>query len=205
MVGELITLPLRVGVRATQLWLRVTEQTVSAAASLTGRLISGTSRGSDQPPARSFEAEQETGAAQRSGSAEDRRSDGKGRSQTADGRADKRARKPAPAPNPLLVADREPTHVSEEPQLVEEFAEPGVEEGAGAEIHVAEPWSGYDRMNAKQVIAKVVAATPAELAAVQLYESGHRRRQTILNAVNRELQNANGGGSHIQEGEITDA
>jgi hypothetical protein len=82
--------------------------------------------------------------------------------------------------------------VSEEPVLVEEFAEPGAEDGAGAELHVQEPWSGYARMNAKEVIARLAGATPAELAAVQLYESGHRGRQTIMTAVAREMPSANG-------------
>ncbi len=39
MVGELITLPLRIGVRATRLWLRATGETVALAADATGRLI----------------------------------------------------------------------------------------------------------------------------------------------------------------------
>jgi hypothetical protein len=53
-------------------------------------------------------------------------------------------------------------------------------------------------MNAKQVIARLNSATPAALAAVQLYENRHRRRQTILNAVQRELRSANGSGSRSQ-------
>jgi hypothetical protein len=90
-------------------------------------------------------------------------------------------------------------HVSEQAELVEERAEPGAEEGAGAEIHVDEPWEGYAEMNAKQVIARLAAATPAELAAVQLYETSSRRRQTILNAVKRELRSPNGGSSPSQQ------
>jgi len=81
---------------------------------------------------------------------------------------------------------------------VEEFAEPGAEEGAGAEVHINEPWEGYARLNAKQVLARLSTATPAELATVQLYESGHRRRQTILNAVQRQLRSANGRSSRSQ-------
>ena len=85
-----------------------------------------------------------------------------------------------------------PGHVSEEPELVEEFAEPGAELGAGAELHVQEPWSGYKEMNARQVIARLAEASRAELAAVQLYESRHRSRRTILTAVEREQQRTNG-------------
>jgi hypothetical protein len=94
----------------------------------------------------------------------------------------------APPPEPATLAS-EPIHVSEEPELVEEFAEPGAEEGAGAEVRVAEPWSGYHGMTAKQVIARVADATLAELAAVQLYESANRHRATVLSAVDREFRN----------------
>ncbi len=85
-----------------------------------------------------------------------------------------------------------PVHVSEEPTLVEAFAEPGAEDGAGAEVHIDEPWEGYGRMGAKEIVSRLSGATPAELAAVQLYESSHRGRQTILNAVQRELRSSNG-------------
>ena len=48
MVGELIMLPLRVGVRATQLWLRATEETVAMAAGATSRVLGAVmSRGSN--------------------------------------------------------------------------------------------------------------------------------------------------------------
>jgi hypothetical protein len=60
---------------------------------------------------------------------------------------------------------------------------------------VEPPWDWYDQMNAKQVIARLSSASTAELAAVELYESGNRGRQTILNAVERELRGANGRSS----------
>ena len=96
------------------------------------------------------------------------------------------ARPPAPS------AESEPIHVSEEPALVEELAEPGAEDGAGAEVHVVEPWEGYAGMNAREIVSRLAGASPAELAAIQLYESSHRKRQTILNAVQRELRSGNG-------------
>lgn len=89
--------------------------------------------------------------------------------------------------------------MSEEPELVEELAEPGAEEGAGAEVHVQPPWDEYEAMNAKQVISRLASASPAELAGVELYEGTHRRRQTILNAVERELRHTSGRGSHTQK------
>ena len=87
----------------------------------------------------------------------------------------------------------EPAHVSEEPVLVRESAEPGAEEGAGARITVIEPWTGYGRMNATDVIDRVRTASVAELAALRLYEARHRARRTVLAAVDRQLKLAAGG------------
>jgi hypothetical protein len=56
-----------------------------------------------------------------------------------------------------------------------------------------EPWNGYAHMNARDVIARARQASQAELAAVRLYESRHRSRQTVLAAVDRQLKLAGGG------------
>ncbi len=197
MIGKLIVLPLRVGVRATRLWLRAAEETANLAVSATGRVIGlAASRGSD-------------GSSSTVMPTPDRRSrpdDGwreDSSHQVSDGEVKAHAaasveREPpasgvvtSPEPGDTPFA-QEPPHVSEEPTLVEAFSEPGAEDGAGAEIHVEEPWDGYGQMNAKKVINRVNTATPAVLTAVQLYESTHRRRQTVLNAVDRELRSANG-------------
>jgi hypothetical protein len=76
----------------------------------------------------------------------------------------------------------EPVHVSEEPVVVAEVADPGAEDGAGAQVTVAEPWEGYRQMKASDVIDRLAAATPEEIAVVQLYESMNRRRKTVLEA-----------------------
>jgi hypothetical protein len=85
-------------------------------------------------------------------------------------------------------------HVSEEPELIREEAERGAENGAGAAITVIEPWNGYEKMSARDVIARAKTANRTELAAVRLYESRHRSRQTVLAAVDRQLKLADGGG-----------
>jgi hypothetical protein len=85
--------------------------------------------------------------------------------------------------------------VSEELAVVREAADTGAAEGAGAQVNVAEPWEGYARMDASQIVARLEQATPAELAAVKLYESGNRDRQTVLEAVDRQLKAADGSGS----------
>lgn len=257
MVGQLVMLPVRVGVRATRLWFRVVEETVTVSATATGRVIELlTSRGSGGDGAGSGPGWGEDGAggAPRSGGdgastapgsgAEDaggtapgpatstteprsRRAGAAERDEVSDStrvqarpdderpqarrdveRAQTETQTPTevhdfasppaqPAPAPPLSA--EPAHVSEEPELVEELAEPGAEEGAGAQVRVEPPWDGYGKMNAKQVLSRLASASPAELAAVELYEGSHRRRQTILNAVDRELRHANGSGSPTQE------
>jgi hypothetical protein len=99
---------------------------------------------------------------------------------------------PAPEEPPPPVP--EPVHVSEEPELVREEAEIGAEEGAGASITIDPPWEGYDRLGARDVIARLSGADAAVLAAVQLYESSHRSRQTVLVTVQRQLKAANGSG-----------
>jgi hypothetical protein len=93
----------------------------------------------------------------------------------------------------LEATTSEPTHVSEEATLVREEAEPGAEDGAGASITVAEPWNGYAKMAAREVVARLSTASSAELAAIQLYESGNRSRRMVLQAVERELRTANRG------------
>ena len=60
---------------------------------------------------------------------------------------------------------------------------------------VGEPWPGYARMTAKQVIGRLADATAAELAAVQLYESINRDRQTVRAAAERNLKLKTGRGS----------
>lgn len=198
MVGELITLPVRVGVRATRLWLRAAEETVSLAAGLTGRLMGRESHTPDPSAGPQSASAGSNGRTTPEPSFERRET-----SDTVDATRPSASQPAAPisaAPSALdTPAEPEPIHVSEEPELVEEFAEPGAEDGAGAEIHIEEPWDGYGEMNAKQIVARLSSATAAEMAAVQLYESSHRRRQTILNAAQRELRSANGGSSGSQQ------
>jgi hypothetical protein len=86
----------------------------------------------------------------------------------------------APAP--------EPVHVSEEPTLVAESAERGAEEGAGAEVHVDEPWTGYRAMTAAEITKRLRTAPPAVAAAVSLYEAGGKGRSSVLEAAARRTR-----------------
>ena len=91
-------------------------------------------------------------------------------------------------PEPEPPPEAEPVHVDTGVETVAEVAEPGAEDGAHAELSVEEPWEGYRRMNATEVQRALADAGPEALAAVRLYESTHRRRRSVLNAVDRRLR-----------------
>jgi hypothetical protein len=94
----------------------------------------------------------------------------------------------APAePAPADTFEPEPSHVDEEPVLGAEEAEAGAEEGAGAEVHVDEPWEGYATMTAADVRARLADADPEVAAAVQLYEAAHKDRSSVIEAAARRL------------------
>jgi hypothetical protein len=98
---------------------------------------------------------------------------------------------PAPpvADSPPAVPDELiPDHVDEEVVLVAELAEEGAEDGAGPELHVDEPWDAYDEMNAPEIRDRLAAADPVVAAAVNLYETTHKSRRTVIEAAERALK-----------------
>lgn len=92
---------------------------------------------------------------------------------------------PTPAPAVPAVPDpgEEPIHIGDDAELVGEFAEQGAEDGAGAEVRVAEPWAGYRRMRVGDIKQRIQNADVGALAVIQLYESSHQQRRSILDAV----------------------
>jgi hypothetical protein len=88
---------------------------------------------------------------------------------------------------PAVPDELIPDHVDEETVLVAEVAEEGAEDGAGAELTVEAPWDGYDRMTAADIRDRLAAATAVEAAAVELYESTHKNRRTVMDAAARTL------------------
>ncbi|HUA49504.1 MAG TPA: hypothetical protein VMA77_29990 [Solirubrobacteraceae bacterium] len=174
MAGKLITLPLRVSFRSARLLTRAASGSAGCALSLTGRAIAAvapappTPQATQPPPAETSSSPRPAPSVRAVSSI--------------------RTQGPEPRERPEIPEVREPPHVSEEPELVREVAEPGAEEGAGAAVTVAEPWNGYRQMSAKDVIARAKSANRAQLAAVRLYESRHRSRQTVLAAVDRQLK-----------------
>ena len=93
-----------------------------------------------------------------------------------------------PSPAEMREAGREA--LDEDVELVAEFAEPGAEEGAGAELSVDPPWEGYGRMTAAQVQERLQGASVAVAGAVRLYESTHKRRSSVLRATERAMRAA---------------
>ena len=187
MAGNLITLPLRVSFRSARVLTRVAGGTTELALSVVGRTIGAVA---PSPPTPRSTAPPPPAAPERSETHAPRR-------ETPSVRAVSPLRTPEPEPEPApssgtISEERQPVHVSEEPELVREVAEAGAEDGARAAITVAEPWNGYGRMSAKDVIARARTGNAAELAAVRLYESRHRSRQTVLAAVDRQLKLASG-------------
>ncbi len=175
MAGNIITLPLRVPFGSARVLRRLAGETTERALSLVGRTIGAVA---PSPPTPRTTAPAPPPPPREAPSV----------------RAVSSIRAPQPEPAPSQTPEvTEPIHVSEQPELVREVAEPGAEDGAGATISVAEPWNGYGRMSAKDVIARAKSANAAQLAAMRLYESRHRSRQTVLAAVDRQLKLAGGG------------
>ena len=96
---------------------------------------------------------------------------------------------------PLEPAEERAKSIDDQPELVEELAEPGAEDGAGAEIEVEEPWDGYHKLNADEVIARVADLGSAELAVLELYEGTHKQRRTVLGAAERRHKAISGRGA----------
>jgi hypothetical protein len=170
MSGSLVLLPLRLGLRATALAVRGAREIVERAAGLAG-LASDESPSPDfgsaptAPPTRTEAPERPT------------------QIQTA-------GAPPLNQSEPIdydAPAEPEPVHVDEGSELVEEVADQGAEDGAGAQVRVAEPWDGYRALRAADVIERLGQASAEELAAIELYELTSRKRKTVIAAAQREL------------------
>lgn len=56
------------------------------------------------------------------------------------------------------------------------------EDSPGPEIHVDEPWEGYAKMTAAQVVDRLKGADPTVAAMVRLYEQQNKGRKSVLHA-----------------------
>jgi hypothetical protein len=191
MTGELITLPVRIGLRGTRLALRVaegaTDRAIATTFRLAGVVLGARQRRPSSPPAPVSVAPTRGPGRPRTDVPRVRPASPPGNG-TGELASERLEREGLTTTLPSTAVDISPEHVSEEPELVAETAEPGAEEGAGASVTVREPWEGYASMNARTVISRLAQATAAELAAVELYEGAHRARSTVLEAAERELR-----------------
>jgi hypothetical protein len=200
MAGKLILLPLRVWFHSARLLTRAAGGAAERAVSLAGQTLGRNGSSSDHGSAPAAPGWREESIEQPvspvdvehpQAEPEPRPAPAQPPDTAARARSVSAVRPRVQEPEAPVVT--EPVHVSEEPELVREEAEPGAEDGAGARVTVLEPWDGYARMNAREVIARARQAGPAELAAMRLYESRHRSRQTVLAAVDRQLKLSGGG------------
>lgn len=193
MLKTLITVPARIGLGAVRVSLLVTARMLEVAGEVAEALI----RQREESAARDGGTPAGEREPEREGSVGERKSPAP-RPKPAPRRKPAPKRAPAaerePAPPPAATAPPPPQHVSSEPTLVEEVADPGAEDGAGAQVRVDAPWEGYDRLAAKEVIDRLSSADAAELAAVELYELSGRQRKSVLEAVQRELRRAQTSG-----------
>lgn len=188
MLREFITFPVRAGLFATRLGLRLTGDALGVAVRSTERLIEVVA---PQAPARATRGSKTIEVEVLVAPPQPTRS--WSRRERPVGDRVPAAAVPRPAVAPTVTEDETrpepaPVHISTEPELVEAFAEPGAEEGAGAAVHIEEPWRGFAQMSANDVIARLGEASPEELAVVELYEGMHRRRKTVLAAAEKGLR-----------------
>jgi hypothetical protein len=103
------------------------------------------------------------------------------------------AARPSPAgePDPPAPPLTEPDHVTEGAEIVAETADPGAEDGAGAQLQVDQPWDGYGDMTAPDIVERVAVMSREEIAVVELYESVHRQRRDVLDAMKKRLEQLN--------------
>jgi hypothetical protein len=100
-----------------------------------------------------------------------------------------RARRESDPPPPRDVAPSPAEGSDPESEVaVAEFADPGAEDGAGAEVHVEEPWPNYREMTAQDIVDRLSTADDAEIAVVRMYEQLHRKRRTVLDATDKVLR-----------------
>ena len=202
MFGSLITQPLRIATRSAQITLRGAHQVVEIAEGLVGlialKLIgrNGHQNGDGHPaePAvwRGPAASSTSSPADTAGPVAEPvpRSPLAEAAASAPGASAPASPEPAEAAPPAASLFASTGHVDEEAELVEEIADPGAEDGAGAEMRIAEPWDGYRTMKAADIIDRLATASRAELAAVELYELAGRNRKSVVAAAQRALKRA---------------
>jgi len=196
MANELILMPLRIGIRVANVCLRPVVSVAEQLLSLTGRGRDTTAHhdtpGERSAGAASASAEPATASAAATEAPPASSTLARESASFAAVQTETSAAESYASEVPEHVSE-EPEHVSEEPELVSEVAEPGAEDGAGAQMRVDEPWPGFRELTADQIIERLEASSPEELAVIELYERSNRQRRSVISAVERELKRAAAG------------
>src|ERR1700761_152465 len=215
MFGSLITQPLRIATRGARIGARITlrgaheavEIAEGLVALIAARLVGGDSHHNGNGEAAEPAAWQGPAASSTSSPADTAAPTATASAPAAEAPAAKAPAAAPPAPRAPAAPARnggptvepepaqspeslfpEAGHVSEETELVEEVAEPGAEEGAGAQVRIDEPWDGYGTMKAADIIDRLANASREELAAVELFELAGRNRKSVVVAAQRALK-----------------
>jgi hypothetical protein len=204
MLTSIVTLPLRLGIRSVELGLNLGEAAVEQVLSRLGGIVAPDAPKPSSAPPRAPSAREpsrrEPASPPRERASSSRRAPRDPRASTPAPENDMSAQEelvadrpevvapPPPSAEPPVPAPPEPVHVLDEDDVVEEVADPGAEDGAGAELHVAEPWPGYEALTAPDVVDQLTGRSPAELAAVELFEQTHRQRRSVIEAAETRLR-----------------
>jgi hypothetical protein len=90
---------------------------------------------------------------------------------------------PAPAPpTPPEAVPPEPTPGQAAREREARREAEATPDSPGAQIRVDEPWPGYRKQPAAEIVARLNGSDEATRAVVRLFESRHRKRKTVLAA-----------------------
>ena len=104
-----------------------------------------------------------------------------GERRTADVRPTRARRRQATTPSRAEV-DRRREQAREREAAPPEVVETEGSATPSATITVDEPWTGYDKMRAPEIVARLKESDDATKAVVRLYEQTTKKRKTILSA-----------------------
>ncbi len=90
---------------------------------------------------------------------------------------------PPPRPRPEARAPAPPRR----PEPPSPSPEAARDTGPGPEIHVAEPWAGFETMSEEAVLDRLIGADAGLRAAVRLYEARNANRPQVLIATEEPL------------------
>jgi hypothetical protein len=86
-----------------------------------------------------------------------------------------------------LLGARAPSDADRYEPAAPEPPQPPTDGSVSGQVHIAEPWPGYDDMRLDDVLTRLQGATEVELAVVRAYERDHEARQAVLLAADETV------------------